>query len=125
VTGAARPTPVLGAHQHVPGTRGWGTVRPRTVFNGGDPSGLVSDIHWLDWGGPRVRGWGETSIFRPSGGYYPRLVKAELRPFSLGRCSRLGPLAYRRLEVRVPVRPGGPLGPWTLWAGNGNICHLA
>jgi hypothetical protein len=40
------------------GTKGFGKVRPRTIFYGGDPTGLVCDIHWYRWGGSVARGVG-------------------------------------------------------------------
>jgi hypothetical protein len=45
------PAPVLGPGNGLPGQIGFGHVRPRTIFLGGDPTGLVCRIHWLTWGG--------------------------------------------------------------------------
>src|SRR6478609_4355927 len=39
-----------------PHGEGWGSERPETIFNGGDPSGLISEVHWSSWGGPVARG---------------------------------------------------------------------
>jgi hypothetical protein len=115
---------VLGSKSYyAPQSRGWGTVKPKTIFNGGDPSGLVSNIHWQNWGQKSAIGWGYTSIFKPQGGYYPTLVRAELRATDLGRCNGRGPMAYRHLDARVPAKPGGPLGKWFHWASTGNICR--
>jgi hypothetical protein len=113
---------VLGAKAFAPVGAGFGTVKPRKIFNGGDPSGLVLDITWSRWGAPTATGTGKTAIFKPSGGFYPRLVQAELRASRLGRCTSQGPLAYTRLQARVPSRPGGPLGKWFRWNGQGQIC---
>jgi hypothetical protein len=114
---------VLGSKSYfAPQARGWGTVKPHTIFNGGDPAGLVSGIRWQRWGAESAFGWGKTSIFKPNGGYYPNLVRAELRATDIGRCFGRGPLAYMRLYARVPSRPGGPLGKWFPWTGTGNIC---
>jgi hypothetical protein len=44
------PTPYNGA--------GFGHARPSTIFQGGDPTGLVCHIHWLSWGGPLAVGTG-------------------------------------------------------------------
>jgi hypothetical protein len=44
--------------------RGFGQVRPREIYYGGDPTGLVCDIHWHSWGGRVARG---TAV-----GYYIR-----------------------------------------------------
>jgi hypothetical protein len=116
------PRIVLGAKAFAPMGQGFGTVRPREIFNGGDPSGLVQNITWRHWGSAVAIGWGKTSIFKPHGGYYPQLVRAELRASKLGRCRAHGPRAYTRLEAREPSRPGGPLGKWFLWSGQRSIC---
>lgn len=122
--GSSRRAIVLGSKSYyAPQARGWGTIKPRTVYNGGDPAGLVTSIHWQHWGEKSAIGWGLTSIFKPTGGYYPRLVRAELRATNIGRCTARGPRAYRRLSARVPSRPGGPLGAWFWWSGTGNICR--
>lgn len=115
---------VLGSKSYyAPQARGWGSVKPRVIYNGGDPAGLVSRINWYGWGGPSAIGWGLTSIFKQNGGYYGKLVRAELRATDIGRCSARGPLAYRRLYAREPSRPGGPLGKWFRWSGTGNVCR--
>jgi hypothetical protein len=40
------------------GTKGFGRVMPREIFYGGDPTGLVCDIHWHSWGRRVARGTG-------------------------------------------------------------------
>ena len=30
---------------------GFGRARPRKIFNGGDPTGLVTKVSWQSWGG--------------------------------------------------------------------------
>jgi hypothetical protein len=115
---------VLGSRAFAPMGKGFGTVAPREIFNGGDPSGLVEKIQWTHWGQRTATGWGETSIFKPHGGYYPKLVRSELRATRLGRCSDNGRRAYTHLQERVPSRPGGPLGKWFAWSGEKSICHL-
>jgi len=40
------------------GTKGFGRVRPREIYSGGDPTGLGCDIHWHGWGGRVARGTG-------------------------------------------------------------------
>jgi hypothetical protein len=103
---------------------GWGTYKPSEIFNGGDPSGLVRSITWTGWGHKTSVGMGKTFIFKPSGGYYPGSVRAELRASNLGHCVVGGPLTYRHLAVREPSRPGGPLGPWTAWSGAKSLCKF-
>jgi len=122
VAGASVPAKIaLGAKAFAPMGTGFGTTKPKEIFNGGDPSGLVQNISWKHWGSATATATGKTSIFKPHG-YYPQLVAAELRASNLGHCTAHGPLAYRRLEAREPSRPGGPLGKWFLWSGQKSIC---
>jgi hypothetical protein len=121
---SARPRVVLGSPSYyAPGSTGFGIAHPRAIFNGGDPSGSVFDIHWSSWGGETAFGVGKHPIFKPGGGYYKRPVRARLHAVALGRCYPGGPLTYRRLYVRDPVRPGGPLGKWYPWSGSSTLCH--
>lgn len=39
-------------------TKGFGQVKPREIYYGGDPTGLVCMIHWDSWGGQVARGTG-------------------------------------------------------------------
>jgi hypothetical protein len=120
---AAAREPVLGAHAFAGRFgKGWGKFKPRTIDNGGVPSGLVSNIHWRGWGKRIARGRGRTSIYKPSGGYYRGLVPIQLRASNLGHCSDGGPLAYRHLSVRVPRKPGGRFGRWFAWSGARTLC---
>ena len=113
--------PLLGSSVfYAPQAKGFGTAHPSTISNGGDPSGIVTRIRWTGWGRPTAIGYGLNSIFKPNGGYYPRLVRIELRAQQLVRCD--GKLVYRQLSVRLPTRPGGPLGKWFLWSGAKSLC---
>lgn len=107
---------LLGSKVFAPNGKGWGTSRPHEIFNGGDPSGYVKKIHWRSWGGPTAIGFGLNPLFKPSGGYYRRLGKVELKAEDIGPCH--GHRAYRGLRIRFPRHPGGKLGPWRLWASN-------
>ena len=111
---------VLGSKAFAPLGEGWGTKKPAKIFNGGDPSGLVTQINWTRWGGAVAIGQGRNPIFKPGGGYYSHQVRIKLRASAIGRCG--GRRAYTRLSVREPSRPGGPLGPWRLWSGGSSIC---
>jgi len=113
---------VLGSQSFEPKGFGWGNVHPSRIFNGGDPSGLVTHIHWTRWGDSIATGRGLNSISKPHGGYYPEPVTIELHASNLGHCTASGSLAYRRLSFRVPSHPGGKLGPWMLWSGASTIC---
>jgi hypothetical protein len=117
---------VLGSARFgLPDGAGWGTAKPAKIFNGGDPSGLVTQIHWTHWGSKASIGHGRNAIFKPRGGYYRRLVHIELRAYDIGRCSSNGPRAYTRLSVREPSRPGGPIGKWVSWSGSKTVCRLS
>ena len=37
---------------------GFGQVKPAKIFNGGDPTGLVTRLIWSSWGGRRAVGTG-------------------------------------------------------------------
>jgi len=125
LSAAAGQEVVLGSRSFAgPQGAGWGTARPSEIFNGGDPSGLVTRIHWMSWGGSSAVGTGKNAIFKPTGGYYEQLVTIRLRATGKGRCSASGPLAYKKLYVREPSRPGGPLGKWFSWSGSRNICRF-
>ncbi len=93
---AAKRVPVLGSKSFAgpPGV-GWGTYAPREIFNGGDPSGMVTAITWTGWGSPTAIGYGKSFIFKPAGGYYPGAVKVELRASVLGHCTAAGPRGVR------------------------------
>jgi len=45
-------------HDNFSGAKGFGQVKPREIFYGGDPTGLVCRIRWVSWGGPIARGFG-------------------------------------------------------------------
>jgi hypothetical protein len=118
----AEPVPVLGSKSFaLPYGAGFGHPEPEVIFNGGDPSGEVSKIHWRNWGDPSAIGTGQTPIFKPGGGYFRKRARVELRATKLGECG--AKVAYTRLEIRAPKRPGGKLGKWMLWSGEKTICE--
>jgi hypothetical protein len=121
---AAEPGVVLDARAYA-GSQGvgWGEPHPSEIFNGGDPSGLVSHVHWLTWGGASATGFGLNAIFKPRGGYYSQLVRIQLHAYDRGRCTPHGPLAYRKLSFREPSRPGGHVGVWRSWSGSKTLCR--
>jgi hypothetical protein len=121
--GSAGSNVVLGSAAFAgPNGEGWGTTKPARIFNGGDPSGLVTHIQWASWGARSAIGYGLNPIFKPRGGYYRKLAHIELRARALGKCSGGGPPAYMQLSFRIPSYPGGPLGGWMLWSGTKSIC---
>lgn len=119
---AARAEVTLGsAAISSPYGEGFGVVAPSRVYNGGVPSGLVSGIEWSGWGGAVAFGSGRNPIYKPIGGYYPQRAEVRLKATSLGACPDQ-PAAYRKLLVRLPLWPDGPLGSWQSWTGNSSLC---
>jgi len=104
---------------------GWGTYKPSEIFNGGDPTGRVQEIHWSSWGGPTAIGYGTGWYVGPNSDVADgRPARTELRASNLGRCTASGPLAYRHLDVRGPAPPGVKLGPWHSWSGAKTLCQF-
>ncbi len=98
--GASGQVPIL-AGPWASDQRGYGHVEPNTIYNGGDPTGLVRNIEWDTWGGAHAIGKG--SGFYVSG----RQVTAEGRrepmrlvAFHLGCCH--GRRAYDAIEWYFP-----------------------
>jgi len=119
----ASSPPVLGSHDYsAPVGAGFGEIAPRTISNGGDPSGIVVHIHWTGWGRPIAHATGRNAIFRLMGGYFSPLAHVQLRARDLGTCPGHRQRAYRTLEVRAPQWPGGPLGSWFKWSGTEDVC---
>lgn len=62
------PSPVLsgsavwtgsgGVAGGLPGSKGFGRVRPGVIYLGGDESGLICGIRWVSWGGQFATGVG-------------------------------------------------------------------
>src|SRR5450631_1362854 len=61
---AAGPAPVvLGSAAYAgPHGAGWAKPHPSEIFNGGDPSGLVTHLEWSNWGAPVATGRGLNAI---------------------------------------------------------------
>jgi hypothetical protein len=99
---APAATPVLGqltgifAHGS-----GFGQARPTEVFNGGDPTGLVSKITWASWGGATATGTGTSTYVagnQPVAAGTPQ--SATIVAFDLGTCH--GKLMYQAVEWYFP-----------------------
>jgi hypothetical protein len=100
------PAPTLGRPAGVfAHGEGFGQVRPPKIFNGGDPTGLVSHITWKSWGGARAYGTGMSDYVGPgqsvaTGTQQPVTVVA----FNRGTCH--GRQAYRAVEWYFPAHGG-------------------
>jgi hypothetical protein len=81
---------------------GFGTVRPRTVSGGGDPSSAIDSIAWRSWGGATARGRG-MGCFVPAGKPLSACVRrpVEVIAANLGRCD--GHRAYEDLGWWFPT----------------------
>jgi hypothetical protein len=108
---ATKALPTLGRVWGPGGQKGYGTVRPSTVFNGGDPTGLVEHITWFSWGGPKAIGTG-MSVYVPPNGSVAQgtLQRATIIAFDLGTCA--GHPAYLAVEWYFPQH-GGSFNPRT------------
>lgn len=95
---AASSAPVLGSASAFMGGQGFGKVKPKTVFLGGDPTGLFKKLSWKDWGSSTATGTG-SGFYPPPGKPTVDSVKVPvtLIASSLGKCH--GHEAYRKLAV--------------------------
>ena len=85
--GTAAAVPTLG-RQWAPNQKGYGKVEPRTIFNGGDPTGLVQHVRWTRWGRPRALGSGFGYWVWPGLGVADGSTRsrAVVVAYDLGRC---------------------------------------
>jgi hypothetical protein len=97
----AAVAPTLGV-QWGPYQEGYGTVRPQRIDNGGDPTGLVTHVHWRSWGGARAVGSGVSTWVWPGTGVAnnPPTHGARVVAFKLGTCG--GRPAYTAIEWYFP-----------------------
>lgn len=82
--------------------RGFGRVRPRTIFLGGDPTGLVEHIHWSHWGASQAVGAGDAEYDWPGTAVAanPIAPGAHIVAFDLRTCR--GHRSYNALEWYFP-----------------------
>jgi hypothetical protein len=116
-TAAARPTPSPGtatapaspagvptlgqlAGDFAHGT-GFGEVKPSEIFNGGDPSGLVTHVVWSSWGGAQATATGTAEYVGPNQTVAQGTEEtATVVAFDLGTCD--GKLMYQAVEWYFP-----------------------
>jgi hypothetical protein len=88
---------------------GFGQVRPSKIFNGGDPTGLVTHITWKSWGGTRASGTGMSDYVGPGQSVATGTQQAvTVVAFNRGTCH--GRQAYRAVEWYFPAH-GGRFSP--------------
>ena len=97
--------PTLGV-QWGPGVQqGYGHARPVTVFNGGDPTGLVQHITWTSWGAETATGTGISYYDGPGQSVAQSTAqRATIVAFDLGTCG--GHPAYQAVEWFFPQHGG-------------------
>jgi hypothetical protein len=115
----------LGEYGFLDGRVGWGEAHPDRIDVGGDPALIITRIRWRGWGRPHAHGVGRGPAFNYLGGSaYRQPVRVELRADELGRCAASGPRAYRNLRLRMPRRPGAPMGQWFVLGGGAHgLCR--
>jgi hypothetical protein len=99
--GKASALPTLGV-VWAPAQTGYGRIKPTTVDNGGDPSGIAEHVRWKGWATPRAVGTGKGWVPPDSGPYSAfRYKTVQVIAVNLGMCR--GRLAYRTIEWRFPT----------------------
>jgi hypothetical protein len=100
---AGRPAPTLGLRTGLftQGAVGFGQVRPREVYNGGDPTGLVTSITWQKWGQGQATGTGRALWVAPNKAVAQGTIEpARIVAFDLGSCN--GHYMYAAVEWYFP-----------------------
>lgn len=88
--------PTLGVVWSSGGQKGYGRVEPETVFNGGDPSGMVDHVRWRGWGTHRAVGIGRGWF--PRGRAQPGFRRATVKLVASGLGACRGRTAYTGIE---------------------------
>jgi hypothetical protein len=92
--------PVLGKAS-VPTQHGYGTTTPLIIDNGGDPTGILSNITWHSWGGSRATGTGTSDYVAGSATVASGIqAQATVVVFNLGVCH--GKPSYNAVEWYFP-----------------------
>jgi hypothetical protein len=101
-TAPAGAVPTLGqlAGLFARGT-GFGQVKPVEIFNGGDPTGLVTHVAWTSWGGAQAVATGVSDYVGPGQSVADGTEEtATVVAFDLGTCD--GKLMYQAVEWYFP-----------------------
>jgi hypothetical protein len=102
LAGSAHSQPTLGL---LTGTfahgSGFGQVKPKEVYNGGDPTGLVTSITWHGWGGRQAVGTGRGLYVAPGQSVAGGTIEpVRIVAFDLGTCN--GRYMYAAVEWYFP-----------------------
>jgi hypothetical protein len=80
---------------------GFGQVKPSKIFNGGDPTGLVTGVVWSSWGGAQATATGTADYVGPNQAVLDGTEEtATVVAFDLGTCD--GKLMYQAVEWYFP-----------------------
>jgi len=83
------------------GSSGFGQVKPAKIFNGGDPTGLVTNVVWSSWGGAQATATGTSDYVGPNQSVAQGTEQtATVVAFNLGTCD--GKLMYQAVEWYFP-----------------------
>jgi hypothetical protein len=99
---AATPSLVLGGPWGT-SQKGYGKARPATIFNGGDPTGLVEHIRWKHWGGATAIGSGRAYFVWPGQGVASGSTRARAVVVAFGRRRCHGRRVYQHLTWYFPA----------------------
>jgi len=81
--------------------QGFGQVKPSEIFNGGDPTGLVTHIAWSSWGGSQATATGTAEYVGPNQSVAQGTEEsATVVAFDLGTCD--GKYMYQAVEWYFP-----------------------
>jgi hypothetical protein len=97
----AEPTLGLLTGLFAQGGVGFGQVEPREVYNGGDPTGLVTSITWHGWGQAQAVGAGRGTYVAPGQAVAAgKIEPVRIVAFDLGTCN--GRYMYAAVEWYFP-----------------------
>jgi hypothetical protein len=81
--------------------QGFGQVKPAKIFNGGDPTGLVTNVVWSSWGGSQATATGTAEYVAPNQSVASGTEEtATVVAFDLGTCG--GKYMYQAIEWYFP-----------------------
>lgn len=81
--------------------QGFGQVKPAKIFNGGDPTGLVTHVVWSSWGGAQATATGTAEYVGPNQSVAQGTEEsATVVAFDLGSCG--GKYMYQAVEWYFP-----------------------
>jgi hypothetical protein len=81
--------------------QGFGQVKPAKIFNGGDPTGLVTNVVWSSWGGTQATATGTAEYVGPNQSVASGTEEsATVVAFDLGTCG--GKYMYQAIEWYFP-----------------------